>query len=203
MLEGLPRQLQAVSTDLISRIRHVHRRGNLVVRRLGVGAAAGAAAARCPTGERLLVDGGVLDNLPVDLLTERDEGPVVAVNISMGGGGGPRGRADRAAAGPALGETLLRTMMIGSAGAVAAARETGAFVVTPATMGVGLLEFHQFDRMVRAGRLAARALLEQAGPDLGGRVLATPGRAPPTLRLRVSGTTSRTAPSRRLGRPPP
>ena len=37
---------------------------------------------------RLLIDGGVLDNLPVDLLTERDEGPVVAVNISMGGGGG-------------------------------------------------------------------------------------------------------------------
>ena len=42
---------------------------------------------------RLLVDGGVLDNLPVDLLTERDEGPVVAVNISMGGtGGGGRAR---------------------------------------------------------------------------------------------------------------
>ncbi len=72
-------------------------------------------------------------------------------------------------------------MMIGSAGAVAAARESGAFVVTPATMGVGLLEFHQFDRMVRAGRLAARALLEQAGPDLGGRVLrdAGPGIADP------------------------
>ena len=37
--------------------------------------------------DRLLVDGGVLDNLPVDLLTERDEGPILAVNISMGGGG--------------------------------------------------------------------------------------------------------------------
>ena len=40
---------------------------------------------------RLLVDGGVLDNLPVDLLVERDEGPVVAVNIGMGGGGRSRG----------------------------------------------------------------------------------------------------------------
>jgi hypothetical protein len=34
-------------------------------------------------------------------------------------------------------------------------------------MGVGLLEFHQLDRMVQAGREAARALLEQASGDLG------------------------------------
>jgi predicted acylesterase/phospholipase RssA len=116
---------------------------------------------------RLLIDGGVLDNLPVDLLTERDEGPVVAVNISMGGsgGGGGRSRTGRPRV-PALGETLLRTMMIGSGGAVAAARAQGAWVVTPPTLGVGLLEFHQLDRMVEAGRGAARALLEEAGGEL-------------------------------------
>jgi len=95
----------------------------------------------------------------------------------MGGGGGPKARRTGPVRVPALGETLLRTMMIGSAGAVTAARDRGAFVVTPATMGVGLLEFHQFDRMVRAGRLAARALLDQAGPDLGGRVLVDPAAA--------------------------
>ena len=53
---------------------------------------------------RLLVDGGVLDNLPTDLLVERDEGPVVAVTIGSGGDGprrpgrprvpGPRRHAD-------------------------------------------------------------------------------------------------------------
>ena len=58
-------------------------------------------------------------------------------------------------------------MMIGSGGAVAAARSHGAWVVTPPTLGVGLLEFHQLDRMVQAGRSAARSLLEQAGGDLG------------------------------------
>jgi predicted acylesterase/phospholipase RssA len=158
VLEGLPRQLRTVSTDLISRTRQVHRRGNVVD--------AVSASVRLPvlfapipddTG-RLLVDGGVLDNLPVDLLTERDEGPVVAVNISMGGGGGPRTRTGPPRV-PALGETLLRTMMIGSGGAVAAARSHGAWVVTPPTLGVGLLEFHQLDRMVEAGREAARAVL--------------------------------------------
>jgi predicted acylesterase/phospholipase RssA len=61
----------------------------------------------------------------------------------------------------------MRTMMIGSGGAVEAARRLGAWVVSPASMGVGLLEFHQMDRMVEAGRAAARLLLEETGGDLG------------------------------------
>ena len=58
-------------------------------------------------------------------------------------------------------------MMIGSGGAVAAARAQGAWVVTPPTLGVGLLEFHQLDRMVQAGRAAARALLDETAGELG------------------------------------
>ncbi len=166
VFEGLPRQLHIVSTDLLSRTRQVHRRG-AVDRAMVASARLPVLFAPIPddTG-RLLIDGGVLDNLPVDLLTERDEGPVVAVNISMGGGGGGPVRTGRPRT-PALGETLLRTMMIGSGGAVAAARAEGAWVVTPPTLGVGLLEFHELDRMIAAGRSAARALLERAGDALG------------------------------------
>jgi predicted acylesterase/phospholipase RssA len=181
VLEGLPRQLHTVSTDLVSRSRQVHRRGSLVE--------AALASARLPVlfapipddSGRLLVDGGVLDNLPVDLLTERDEGPVVAVNISMGGGNGSGRTRSGLPRVPALGETLLRTMMIGSGGAVSAAAARGATVVTPATMGVGLLEFHQLDQMVQAGREAARALLAQTGDDLS--LLAPPPAAPEGIAL--------------------
>ncbi len=166
VFEGLPRQLHTVSTDLVTRTRQVHRRGSVVD---AVNASAHLPVLLPPIPDdsgRLLVDGGILDNLPVDLLTERDEGPVVAVNISMGGsGGGGRSRPGRPRV-PALGETLLRTMMIGSGGAVSAARARGAWVVTPPTLGVGLLEFHQLDRMIEAGRAAGRALLEEAGDDL-------------------------------------
>lgn len=187
VFEGLPRQLHAVSTDLVTRTRQVHRRGSVVD---AVNASAHLPVLLPPIPDdsgRLLIDGGVLDNLPVDLLTERDEGPVVAVNISMGGsgGGGGRSRTGRPRV-PALGETLLRTMMIGSGGAVAAARARGAWVVTPPTMGVGLLEFHQLDRMVQAGRVAAHALLDQTGGDLAGHLvepdLIVP---PPTKREQV------------------
>ena len=77
------------------------------------------------------------------------EGPVVAVNIARGGSSSPtrssghngrRHARDGSGRVPALGETLLLTMMIGSGGAVAAAVAHGAIVVTPATLGVGLLE---------------------------------------------------------------
>jgi EmrB/QacA subfamily drug resistance transporter len=181
VLEGLPRQLHTVSTDLVSRTRQVHRRGSAV--------AAALASVRLPVlfppipddDGRLLIDGGVLDNLPVDLLTERDEGPVVAVNISMGGGGGSGRTRTGPPRIPALGETLLRTMMIGSGGAVAAAGARGATVVTPATLGVGLLEFHQMDRMVQAGREAARVLLADGGPDLSQRGAAPPAPVVVTL----------------------
>lgn len=167
VIEGLDRQLAVVSTDLITRTRQVHRRGS-AVHALGASVRLPVLFAPVPeAGGRLLVDGGVLDNLPADLLTERDEGPVVAVNISMGGGGGGGRTRTGTPRVPALGETLLRTMMIGSGGAVAAARSQGAWVVTPPTLGVGLLEFHQMDRMVQAGRSAARTLLEAAAGEIG------------------------------------
>lgn len=55
---------------------------------------------------------------------------------------------------------------IGGQGTAQRAREHGAFVITPPSLGVGMLEFHQLDRMVEAGRLAARALLDATGGDL-------------------------------------
>jgi NTE family protein len=172
--EGLPRQLRVVSVDLTSRERQVHEHGPLVE--------AVVASCRLPVlwppvprdDGRLLIDGSILDNLPADLLTERDEGPVVAVNIGTGGSGVRRSGRPRV---PSLGETLLRTMTLGSGGAVETARGHGAWVVSPSSSGTGLLEFHQFDRMVLAGRAAGRLLLEESGGDLGTLTSPTPTRA--------------------------
>ncbi len=168
LIETLPRQFRCVSTDLFGRTSHVHRSGPL--------AAAVNASVSLPVlfpparlDDRLLVDGGILDNLPYALLRERAEGPVVAVNIATGGNARDSAVQPRRSGPPripALGETLLRIMLIGSGGAVERARASGVTVVTPAPMGVGLLEFHQIDRMVESGRAAARALLEQIDDQL-------------------------------------
>ncbi len=167
LIEELPRQFSCVSTDIGSRQRHVHRYGrtsDAVVASLALPV---LFPPRRVEG-RILVDGGVLDNLPVTLLTDRGEGPVLAVNIALGGSADgertrPAGSSPRPPRIPGLGETLLRTMMIGSGGATAVALDRGATVVTPPPMGVGLLEFHQLDRIVESGRLAARALLQETG----------------------------------------
>lgn len=161
VIEGLPRQLAVVSTDLVSRTRVVHRRGSVV--------SAASATSRIPVilppmatpDGQLLVDGGVLDNMPTDLLVEHDEGPVIAMAVPSGE---RRGTAATPRI-PALPDTLMRTLMISSGGGIDRARTLGAWVVTPSSLGVGLLEFHQFDRMVQAGRDAARALLEETGGD--------------------------------------
>jgi predicted acylesterase/phospholipase RssA len=160
-IQALPRQFRCLSVDLLGRVPMEHRRGDL--------AEAISASVSIPVlfppmriGNHLLVDGGVLDNLPVGLLTQRDEGPILAVNIAMGGGGGGPARTGPPRM-PAMGDTLLRVMMIGSGGAVQAARDAGATVITPPPLGVGTLEWHQMDLVVEAGRMAARRLLEETG----------------------------------------
>ncbi|TPG17868.1 MDR family MFS transporter/patatin-like phospholipase family protein [Pedococcus bigeumensis] len=165
MMESLPHQFRCVSTDLLAREVVVHRRGPLVPALMATTSLPGLFPPVKVDG-RLLVDGGVLNNLPVDALTERPEGPLVAVNISMGGSGPARptaGGPPRPLRTPALGETLLRTMLIGSGGAVESAQAAGAIVVTPAAMGVGLLEFHQLDTLVEAGLVAGRRLVAESG----------------------------------------
>jgi predicted acylesterase/phospholipase RssA len=166
-IEELPRMFRCVSTDLQARASYVHRTGELTSAVMSSLSIPGVFPPR-RDGQRLLVDGGVLDNLPVHVLNERDEGPIIAVNIGLGGDAKPRpddSVGDRPASTriPALGETLIRSSFIGSAGALREARDAGAIVVSPSSMGVGLLEWHQLDRMVASGREAGRALLDDAG----------------------------------------
>ena len=79
-VEELPRPLFTVSADLLSSRVVVHRRGSLVD---AVGASMSIPGLVPPVsrGGRLLVDGGVLNNLPVDLMHDTPEGPIVAVDV--------------------------------------------------------------------------------------------------------------------------
>jgi NTE family protein len=153
--EELPRELALVSTDMLRHTAVVHRRGLV---RDALRASFSLPGLFPPTrlDESLHIDGGVLDNLPVGALAE-DEGPVLAVNIGGGAGSSRRSGSPRM---PSLGETMMRAMLMGSAPAIAAARDQAAITVTPDTRGIGLLEFHQIDRAVEAGRAAGRAVVE-------------------------------------------
>jgi NTE family protein len=134
--------------------------------------------------DRLLIDGSLLDNLPLAPMSSTGEGPVLAIDIKGGEErSGGRGR-DAAPPGasptdersssttqpdrpprrrlPALPETMARIALLSSANTDEAARRLADMTIRVRVPGVGLLEFHQIDQAREAGRKAALAALDGA-----------------------------------------
>lgn len=110
-----------------------------------------------------VIDGGVLNNLPIDVMAADGEGPVLAVEVGrrfthLGG----------SEALPSLAEVLAGTMGLSSRQEVARRHAQAVAVIEPA-LSCGLLDFDQMDAAVAAGRAAALATLE--GLDDAGRTL--------------------------------
>ncbi|TAM85718.1 MAG: DHA2 family efflux MFS transporter permease subunit [Jatrophihabitans sp.] len=172
LFEELPRELHVVSVDLMHRMPVIHSRGSV--------SDAVAASLRIPgvfpplgLGGVVHVDGAVLDNVPVGALERTPDGPIVAVNISMGGGGSSSGRTSpRPVRIPGMAETLMRTMFMSSALATSSALARADVVITPRTSEVGFFEWHQIDVLREAGQRAAA----EAMPAL--LALAEPRRSP-------------------------
>lgn len=161
-IEDQPLSFYCVSTDMIAAELVVHRRGPL---------ATSVGASMCVPGlvppveldGRLLVDGGVLDYLPVAAMLDQAEGPVIACDTSehevraLEPGERPEP--------PSLPETLYKLVLLGSADPKAAG-ERADLLIRPDCEGTGLLEFHMIDRMREVGRGAAREALEAAPASL-------------------------------------
>jgi NTE family protein len=107
------------------------------------------------------------------------EGPVIAVDVTnrfeppaaAETNGRQRRRRARQREDPRLPgftEALTRALTLGSVDTAEAGRMHASLVITPPSDGVGMLEFHQLDRMRAAGRQAALEALEQAPADLFG-----------------------------------
>jgi len=126
-------------------------------------------------GRKLLVDGSLVDNLPLSTMAALGEGPVIAVDVKArferSGAAGDVGTNGRT---PSLGETMTRVLLLASSNTSAAARRHADLVIKPRNDGMGLLEFHQLDRAREAGRRAVHEALEQAPEflDRGARAVA-------------------------------
>lgn len=177
-IEELERSFFCLSCDLMAREAVVHRSGPLQEAVYASLAIPGVFPPVVPREGQLLVDGGVLDNLPVAIMARSAEGPVVASDVTSRDGrwaGRTRGEHDRLARRlrsaltgsedplPRLGETLFRTFTLGSADTAAAARAHADLVVVPQVDGVGLMDWKQLPRLRDAGRAAAAAALDQQG----------------------------------------
>jgi predicted acylesterase/phospholipase RssA/CRP-like cAMP-binding protein len=180
-IEELPLRFFCLSSDLIARQPVVHRTGVLADAVYASLAIPGVFPPVAADG-RLLVDGGVLDNLPVATMARSGEGPVIAVDVT-GPIGGQLGRARRPgierlrrqvrrmligseAPLPRLGETIVRSVTVGSIDTVRAARLHADLVITPHVEGVGLMEWDALPRVRELGRDAARRALG-SNPEFG------------------------------------
>ena len=181
-IESLERDFYAVAADLISN-EMVEFRSGLLAEAVGSSVAIPGYVPPVALGDRLLVDGGVLNNLPVDLMA-RDEGPVVAVNVGARAAPPPkptrfrRPRTRAAAAAvrrfvtgveaPRLGfgQALMRSVVLDGADPEARLERHADVVIAPDVAGVDLLDWTAMPQMRAAGREAARAALAEAPAQL-------------------------------------
>jgi predicted acylesterase/phospholipase RssA/CRP-like cAMP-binding protein len=157
LAEEAPLDWFGVSADLLAAEPLVHRRGPLAE---AVGASMRLPGLVPPLARegRLLVDGGVLNNLPIDVMAAVGEGPVIGVDAMDR----RLDRGRRAVQPPSITEVLARSAMLSSVRAAGAHRARAQLVIAPDVGPAGLLDFARLDGMVEAGRRAADAHVDEA-----------------------------------------
>jgi NTE family protein len=155
-IEGLARGYFCVSADLVSGREVTHRSGPLVDAVAASISLPGMAPPRRDR-DRLLVDGGVLDNLPVGTMRDLGVGTVIAVDVS---GSLHRAPGERL---PSIIETLGRASVLGGHAKLERQRAAADLLITPAVTDIGIMDWKTFPRAVDAGyRAAVAALTEDA-----------------------------------------
>lgn len=166
-----------VSTNLTKSTEMVHRRGDLVPA-IRASVSIPGVMPPVPWGEDLLVDGGVLNNLPADIMrTDVEDGTVIAVNVAPPSGPRVRGEMALSVSGwealrsrttrgkasyPGVTAMLMRTMVAGSVREQSRMLERGDvdLYLDLDLRGISLLDFDNVRPVVQAGYEAAMPLLE-------------------------------------------
>lgn len=187
-VEELPRPLFTVSADLLGAQMVVHRGGPLV-EAVGSSMAIPGLAPPVSYGAHLLIDGGVLNNLPIDLMVADEPGPVVAVDVMH------RIALDELKASartplPTILETLSRATVLGSVERAEANRGLAQVLITPQVQDIALRDFRHLDRAVDAGRRAAEEAFAVGARD---ELLAALAKRPTAMAAAVPDSNPRSA----------
>ena len=164
----------AVSTDLCAAQAVVHERGSLG---LAASASSSLPGVLVPVidGERILVDGGIVNNLPADLVKQRGGGAVFGVKVAPSDdlvvppGGFPSAWKfvwHRVVPGlsairtPRLGDLLVRTMTVSSAERMAEVMRGVDVLIEPDVANFGMLQFKAIDALIERGFAAGTLALQ-------------------------------------------
>jgi NTE family protein len=150
-IEQLARRYAAVATDLDDGSAVVLDRGD-VARAVRASSAIPGVFEPVAMGGRLLVDGGVVANLPVAIARRLGADVVIAVDVTE-----VAGKAQPAN----FVEVVMRAVTILTHAGVEESARAADVLVTPAVGEVGLLDFSAKDRAIGTGIAAARAKLPE------------------------------------------
>jgi NTE family protein len=194
-IEDLPKPFFCVSSDLTSGRDYVHRTG-LLWRALRASVALPGIMPPVTTENgHLLVDGGVMNNLPVDIMAAEARGPIIAVDVA----GEIDLRADderygersiwsliaqRMRGSPSIISILMRAGTVGSDLQRRTVREQADFLFEPPLDGVGMRDWKFFERAIAQGYAHTLLQIEKHGVPLSdswaaGPALATTRALPP------------------------
>jgi NTE family protein len=175
-IEEMPKPFFCVSSDLTTGRVHVHRAGALW-RSLRASVALPGILPPVTYHGHLLVDGGLMNNLPVDIMAERSSGPIIASDVT--GEIDLKARDDkygerpwwwligqRMAGTPSIVSILMRSGTVGSEVQRRLAREQANYMFEPPLSGVGLRDWRAFDRCIAEGYEHALRMIEQHGVPL-------------------------------------
>lgn len=178
-IEELELPFFCVSSDLVAAELVVHERGPLGVSVAASMCLPGAAPPVAYEG-RLLVDGAIFDNLPVDTMAATGEGDIIAVDVTaqfitptrIERGRRPGSRELRARVRtmvvgddvprPRYRHTMIRSMLLGSADTTEAAKRHARVAISPEISHIGLTAFKHLDEARELGRKAAEEALAAA-----------------------------------------
>ena len=179
LIEELPTPYFCTSTDVVNREIVVHRTGRLADAVRASMSVPGLLPPVRDRSGRVLVDGGVLDNLPIATMAAMGGGPIIAADVTTADDD-PAAATDgrrwaRAPAQvrrlitgtdavlPSLGETIIRCVTLASSDTVAASRQHADLVISPEVSGIGLLDWQRLPEMRTAGIAAVTEALAGAG----------------------------------------
>jgi NTE family protein len=175
-IEELPRPFFCVSSDLTSGRIHVHRQGPLW-RALRASVALPGILPPVTHHGHLLVDGGVMNNLPVDVMAQQAHGPIIASDVTgeldlhaTDDRYGERSIwwliAERMRGTPSIISILMRSGTVGSEAQRRLVREQADYLFEPPLADLGLRDWKAFDRAVAEGYAHAKTIIEQRGVPL-------------------------------------
>ena len=159
-IEELAKPLFTVSADLVTSRLVVHRRGS-VIEAVGASMSIPGLVPPLSRSGRLLVDGGVLNNLPIDAMADAAEGPIVAVDVVRRLEASDEDEPPL----PSIMETLSRATVLGSVERAERNRDLALLVIAPEVQDIPLRDFRSLDRAIEAGRAATRAALDAGARD--------------------------------------